>query len=226
MSLSRYFLDIEDRVPVSAFAVLERGAVVNGDQAAVNTVTVHEGHDFAASDKFIYALARDNIRIDRIFTVSSVTATTVVFSGATFSFPDKALLINLGVDTGGVIQNDGSYSKLEYDAAAITVYKDPAGDAAWTNSQVDVDPGGEVGFYGDGRVVWGVALDTGGRGIRIYPDVGSAAASAARGTSLPSDGTPGQLFILDGGAGVADIVYIRVEFSDDTFDWLELGNAV
>jgi len=225
MSLSRYFLDIEDRVPVSAFAVLERGAVVNGDQAAVNTVTVHEGHDFAGSDKFIYALARDNIRIDRIFTVSSVTATTVVFSGATFTFPDKAYLINLGVDTGGVVQNDGTYSKLEYDAAAITVYKDPAGDAAWTDSQVPVDPGGEVGFYGDGRVLWGVALNTGGLGIRIYPDVGSAAASAARGTGLPGAPTPGQLFILDGGSGVGDEIYAYVKFSDDTFNWLFVNGA-
>lgn len=225
MSLSRYFLNIEDRVPVRNFAVLERGALVNGAQASVNTVTVHEGHDFATSDKFIYCTTRTNVRIERIFTVSSATSTTVTFSGGTFSFPDKALLVNLGVDTGGVIQDDGSYSKLNFDAAAVTIYEDPAGDSSITNSQASVDPGGEVGFYASGSVVWAVTLNAGGLPNRAYPDVGSAGSVAPRATALPATGAPGQYFVLDGGTGVGDIVYIWVKFTDDTYDWMFLGQA-
>ena len=36
MSLSNYLRNIEDRVPVSFFAVLERGAIVNGDQSGTD----------------------------------------------------------------------------------------------------------------------------------------------------------------------------------------------
>lgn len=225
MSLAKYFLNIEDRVPAKWFSVLERGAIVNGVQNSVNAVTVHDGHEFATNDKFIYAENRRNILIDRIFTVSSATATTVTFGGASFSFPDKAYLINLGVDTGGVVQNDGSFSKLEYDAAAVAVYKDPAGDDAWANSRVDIDPGGEVGFWADGRMVWGVVRNSGGHGVRLYTDIGSTSGGGSRGTVLPSTGNPGQIFLLDNGAGNGDTVYVRAKFSDDTYDWLEIQNA-
>ena len=225
MSLSRYFLNIEDRVPVKNFAVLERGAMVNGVQSAVTTVTVHDGHDLATDDKFIYCQTRTNTQLTRIFTVSSSTATTVTFSGATFSFPDKALLLNLGADTGGVIQNDGTYSKLEFDAAAVTIYEDPAGDSAITNSQASIDPGGEVGFYADGSVVWATTLDSGGLPNRVYPDVGSAGSIAPRSTALPTAGTPGQYYVLDGGAGVGDIVYMWIKGSGDTYDWTYIIQA-
>lgn len=227
MSLSRYFLNIEDRVPARWLAVLERGAIVNGAQAGVNTVTVHSPHEFATDDKFIYAETRTNLQshTSRVFTVSSATETTVTFSGATFSFPDKALLVNLGADTGGVQQNDGTYSKLNYDAAAVTIYKEPQGVAAWSESKAAVDPGGECGFWGSGQTVWAVAINSQGIGIRAYPDIGSAGATAPRVAALPSAGGAGQLVLLGGSAGVPDTLYCWMKFSDDTYDWLEVGRA-
>lgn len=226
MSLARYFLNIEDRIPARWINVLERGAIVNGAQASVNTVTVHEGHEIATSDKLYYCPDRTNIQTARVFSVSSAAATSVTFSGGTFSFPDKSLLLNLGADTGAEQQNDGSFSLPNWDAAVITVYKDPAGDDSWTNGRVTVDPGGEFGFWADGRTVWCVVRDSGGIPKRIYMDVAPAGgATASRGSSLPSTGTPGQLFILSQGAGQPDIIYARVKFSDDTYDWLEMIRA-
>ena len=123
MSLQRYFINVEDRVPAKKIAVLERGGIVNAAQNAVNTVTVHEPHEFAVNDKFVFAPDRTNVLappgIARVFTVDLVTTTTVRFTGGTFSFPDKSLLVNFGADTGGTTNSDGSTAKLNIDAAAV-----------------------------------------------------------------------------------------------------------
>lgn len=231
MSLARYFLNIEDRVPAAKVAVLERGAVVNGAQSAVNSVTVHAGHEFATSDKFLYCPTRTNVQgppSSRVFTVSGSTDTTVTFSGNTFSFPDKALLLNVGQDTGGAQNDDGSWQKLNWDAAAITVYKDPNGDAAWTNGNVTPDPGGEVGFWGNGSLVWLAVLDSGDIARRVYPDLGSTGTTAVRSTTTPT--VPNGQVILWikplGAPGGGDRIYIGpVYWSDSTWDWFEVGDA-
>jgi hypothetical protein len=197
MSLLRYFLNIEDGVPCVKIAVLERGAIVNATQNAVNTVNVHAPHEIAASDKFIFCPSRTNVVSPpgsaRVFSVDSVTATSVTFSGSAFSFPDLALLLNAGADTGGGTNSDGTTQKLNWDAVAVAVYKDAAGTNAWTNSLVDVTPGNEVGFWGNGRITWIAAIDGGDRAVRVYPDVGASGAShIVRSTTdpAPGDGTP------------------------------------
>jgi len=230
MSLARYFLNIEDRVPVSKVVVLERGAIVNGAQSAVNSVTVHAGHEFATSDKFLYCPTRVNVQgppSARVFTVSGTTDTTVTFSGNTFSFPDKALLLNLGVDTGGTQNDDGSWQKLNWDAAAISVYKDPAGDDAWTNSNVTRDPGGECGFWGDGRVLWLAAVDSADKALRVYPDFGSTGSSIIRSATEPTVGNQTIIWIEAGGApGGGDRIKIgKVQWDDSTWDWVDIRDA-
>jgi hypothetical protein len=234
MSLSRYFLDIEDRVPASQLAVLERGAVVNGAQTSVNTVTVHAPHEIVTGDKFLYCPTRTNVLappgMARVFTVTGYAATTVTFSGSTFSFPDKALLLNVGADTGGSQNDDGSWQKLNFDAAVVSIYKDPAGDDAWPNSRADVDPGGEVGFWADGRVVWACTLDSGNRPLRVYPDMGASGSPLAIRSAVeptPAQGTV-MIWVESGGAagGVGDRIKIgKVYWDDTTWDWFDVGDA-
>lgn len=231
MSLARYFLDIEDRVPVTKIAVLERGAIVNGAQTGVNSVTVHAGHEFATSDKFLYCPTRMNVQgppSARVFTVSGTGDTSVTFSGSTFSFPDKALLLNLGQDTGGAQNDDGSWQNLNWDAGAITVYKDPAGDDSYTNGNVSVDPGGEVGFWGEGLVVWLAAIDTSDRAIRVYPDFGGSGATVIRSATEPTVPN-GQVIVWvesEGAPGGGDRIHIGpIYWSDTTWDWYDVGDG-
>jgi hypothetical protein len=226
MSLARYFLDIEDRVPAASLAVLERGAIVNGAQADVNTVTVVEPHQFATSDKFLYAEDRTNVLNApfRVFTVSGTTDTTVIFSGVPFTFPDGALLVNVGADTGGAQNSDGSWQKLNWDAAALTVYKDPGGVDAWTNSLVTVDPGGEVGFWANEGPVWGVTVDSGDLALRVYPDLG-ATSSYLIVTSVPDLPTASATFrgmwaYIKAGAGAEDQWRTCMKGSDDAYTWV------
>jgi hypothetical protein len=223
MSLTRYFLDIEDRIPASQIAVLERGAIVNGAQTGVNTVTVHDGHEFAISDKFLVQGPPST----RVFTVSGVADTTVTFSGNTFSFPDKAVLLNVGADTGGTQNDDGSWAKLNWDAGAISAYKDPAGDDTWTNGLVTVEPGGEVGFWGDGRILWLAVLDSGDIAVRVYPDFGATGTGIIRSATEPTVGNQSIFWIEAGGApGGGDRIRIgKVKWDDTTWDWFDVGDA-
>ena len=168
MPAFRYVFNMEEHRPALKVSVLERGALVNETQTAVNTVTVHSPHDFAIGDKFLYALTRSNIRTERIFTVTASADTSVTFSGAPFTFPDKSHLINLGADTGGVLQTDGSYSKLNWDGSTVDVSKSPDLEDLYTNSEIAIDPGGEVGFWADATDIWVVARSTGGAPLRIY----------------------------------------------------------
>jgi hypothetical protein len=225
MSLSRYFLDIEDRVPVKDIVVYNRGAVVNGVQNDVNTVTIHSDSDFAVSDKFLYAQDRTNVITDRVFTVSAVTATTVQFSGDTFSFPDKSLLVPLGTDTVAA-RADGSWPLPEWDGSPLTVYQDPGGDDAYTNSQVNSLAGGEVGFWGTGEIVWVVCRSNLGAPLRVYPDMAPGGGAAAAGATLPATGTNGQFFWYREGAGKASILYIWGPAKDNTEDWNEIYRTV
>lgn len=164
----RFNLVMSDDLPAGSLVLYKRGAIVSGTQDETNVVTVHEGHDFEVGEKFLYALTRTNISTDRVFTITAKDATSVTFESATRAFPDGAHLVPLGVDTGGVLQSDGTYSALQWDGSTATIYSDPAGDDALDDAITSVDPGGEVGFWADLTDLWGVSRNTAGKPLRAY----------------------------------------------------------
>lgn len=168
MAILRYAFTMDDHIPASQITAFTRGAVVNGAQSGVNTVTVHEGHDYQVSDKFLYALTRTNILTSRIFAITAKAATTITFSGSPETFTDKNYLVPLGADTGGVLQADGTYSILKWDGSTVVCYKDPHGDATLALATIPVEPGGEVGFWANTTEIWCVARNTGGGPLRAY----------------------------------------------------------
>jgi len=159
---------MNDDLPAGLVNCYARGAVVNGEQSFVNTVTVHAPHDIQTGQKFLYALSRTNIQTERIFTCTARAATTITFSGLPFSFTDKNYLVPLGADTGGVLQADGSYSKINWDGTTVVVTKDPTGSSAYTSAAVPIEPGGELGFWSAESELWAVSRQIGGRPQRVY----------------------------------------------------------
>ncbi len=164
----RYNITMNDNLPAGTVVCYGKGAIVDGAQAATNTVTVHATHDFQIGDKFLYALTRVNIRTDRVFTITGTAATTITFSGAAFAFPDGVYIVPLGTDTGGVLQTDGTYSQIQWDGSGIAVYSDPNLDDAFSAANVPVEPGGELGFWTDEAEIWAVSRQTGGKPVRVY----------------------------------------------------------
>lgn len=164
----RYNITMNDNLPAGLVACYTRGAIVNGDQADTNTVTVHETHDFQIGHKFLYALTRSNIQTNRVFTITAKAATTVTFSGAAIAFSDGTHLVPLGTDTGGVLQTDGTYSPLNWDGSPIQTFSDPNEDDAYTNATVPVEPGGELGFWTEEADLWAVSRQLGGKPVRVY----------------------------------------------------------
>ena len=82
----------------------ENGAVANGAQSGVSTVTVHAGHGVAAADKIMVGVDESTFRL-----VDSVTSTTIVLDSGTLDVDDDELIVNLGPDTGSTSPNyDGS----------------------------------------------------------------------------------------------------------------------
>lgn len=204
----RYNVTMNDDLPAGLVGLYSRGAIVNGSQAATNTVTVHATHDFAANDKFLYALTRSNIQTDRVFVVTATTTTTVTFSGAALAFPDLSMLVPLGVDSGGVLQPDGSYSKIEWNGTDILAYKDGNGDSAYTLATVPVEPGGELGFWSTESDLWGISRNTGGKPVRVYilgtPTISSAGTNPQLGASLSLPRTPYAWYKADAITGLTN----------------------
>lgn len=215
--------DISPRVPAVDLIAYQRGARVNGVQAAVTTVTVHGDHGFANSDKFLYALDSGNILIDRVFTVSSFTSTSVTFSGDAFSFPDAAYLVNIGADTV-VVNSDGSWPIPLWDGSTVTMYSDSVGNNTITKYVMPND--GEVFLWVSATPFWGVARDNGTRPVKIYQDVGGASGpSLIRSTTAPSNPVLGDFWLKDQGAAEPDIMYQYVEHGDDANDWSEYSRG-
>ena len=215
-----------DRLPAHDAIIYTRGAVVDGNQNLVTTVTVHQGHDFIVGHKFYYALSRSNVRKERVFTVSAKTATTISYTGA-FTWPDGSFLVPLGVDTGAVQQPDGSYSDPNYDGSPLSVYSDPAGDGAYLYARVPIEAGGDLGFWCATADLWVLARDSRGRIVRFYIVSQSATGGGAGGsvtvdtdTATPGDdNNPG--FLVVRAAGEADIWYAWTKGSDDVYFWME-----
>ncbi len=227
MPQSKYFQKLEDRVPAANGVVFLRGAQINGAQSAVTTVTVQEPHGLVAADLFLYALDRFTVTTDRVFTVDSVTATTVTFTGAAFTFPDEALLVPMGTDTGGNLRADGSFELPNWDGSSVTIYRDIAADVAFTNATVPVDPGGELTFYGDGSTFWLVIIDNGRRPVQVYRDIGAAAAAGPF-NFFRQDDPPGSPTLdpvtmwIDTGPTGPDIMYIWMTQGDGSNAWTEI----
>lgn len=219
MPLCYYFHNVEDRTPARYATIYPRGAVVNGAQANVNTVTVFAGHEIQTGDKFLAFVDDRTPLAERVFTVSTAASTSLIFSSEAASFPDRAVLVGIGTDSGS------TYPTLAYDGSSLTVYKDPGSSTAWTNANVDVPPSGEITFHANGRPVWSLIRNAYGRPTRVYVDVGPEGPVLAGGSALPATGVPRQTFVLEGAAGTADIVYCWLKQSDDSYDWIEVISA-
>jgi hypothetical protein len=201
----------------------QRGARVNGSQENVNVVTVHGDHGIAIGDKFLYGLSSTNILTDRVFTASGSTATTVTFSGAAFTFPDAAFLVNIGVDSV-TVNADGSWPLPIWDGSTVTMYSDSVGDNSVARLLLPND--GEVFIWVNSTPFWGVARDSGTRPCRVYQDIGgSSGPSLIRSTTAPSSPVLGDFWLKDQGAALPDIMYQYVENGDDTNDWVEYSRG-
>ena len=221
MSLSRYFINIEDRSPIEYVTAYPQGAVVNAAQADVNTVAVHDPHGLTEGDLFLYGIDRLNVSAGRVFEVSAFTATTVTFTGSTFSFPDNALLVHLGSDTV-TARSDGSWPLPNWDGSPVGVFSDPGGVTSLDNSSVRADPGNEAGFWAAGETYWLVGRSALGRPDRVYLDVGPSNGGSRTGAILPPSGVNGEFFWYRSGAGTPSILYIYGPDSGDTSDWNEV----
>lgn len=219
----RFFVTIDDRLPAHDFVVYTRGAIVNGAQNAVTTVTVHPTHDIQIGDKFLYALNRTTILKNRVFTVTGRTATSVTFSGGANSFPDRALLVPLGTDSGGVQQPDGQFSDPAWDGTVVNAYR-ADGEDGYALAQVNVDAGGEVGFWCDTVDIWAIARNTRGNPLRVYMLSASGAAAGGGGVTLvtsdPGSGNAGDLILVyNSGSGEGATLKVWAADSSDVYHW-------
>lgn len=228
MAIVRFAIQLGDRLPAHDTVVYTRGAIVNGNQNAVNTVTVHAGHDFQIGDKFLYALSRSNVTKSRVFAITGTTATTITYSGGSFTWPNGAFLVPLGVDTGGVQQPDGTFTDPNYDGSSLSVYSDPAGDSAYLYARVPVEPGGDLGFWCATSDLWILARDSRGRIVRFYivsqaaaGGAGGGSVSVASDTSVPGDNNNPSFLVVRAGA-TGDIVYMWLKDSSDAYHWEQI----
>lgn len=217
-----------DRLPAHSAIVYTRGGIVAGNQNNTNEVTVHAGHDIQVGHKFFYALSRSNVVKTRVFTCTARTATTVQYSGATYTWKDGTFLVPLGNDTGGVEQTDGSFSDVNFDGSTVETYSDPAGDEQYLYSEVPIEPGGDLGFWCNTADLWILARDSRGRIVRFYI-VSQASASGAGGGSVVVDtdtATPGDdnnpSFLVVRAVGEGDKLYCWLKGSNDAYAWEEI----
>lgn len=171
----------------------ENGAVANGAQSSVSTVTVHTGHGFAANDYFI--VGTDTTTFKK---VGSVTATTLVLDSGTVSVADDDLLLNLGTDTGTTSPN--------YDGSGVATYSDGAGSTANSNSRVTCNSEGWYGYWHDSVEVWELVRDGDGTPVMVVPDTTygvTGPASATNNAVVRWDGPSGKA-VQDSGVTVDD----------------------
>lgn len=224
MAQLRYSLSVGDRIPVHTAVVYKRGAIVNGNQNLVETVTVHEGHDIQIGQKFLYALTLSNIILTRVFTCTGRTATTVSYSGA-FTWVNRCLLVPLEADTGGTQNPDGSFNKPNYDGSTVVASVDPNGDDDYIASEVPVEPGGYLGFFTETADVWIIGMDSQRRPVRVFIESGTQGSGTGGGAGVEvgtdvtiwvgDDANPS--FFIERNAGVGDKFYVWGKTSDDTY---------
>jgi hypothetical protein len=134
---NRVILAIPGVSSIATVSFQQQGAVVNGAQEAVNTVTVHSPNGLAVDDLFVYALDNRTVFMDRIFTCSARDSTSVTFTGAAFTFPDKGVLINLGTDSV-TVRSDGTWPPPNYDGSNVNAFEDASQQNVIANARVTV----------------------------------------------------------------------------------------
>jgi hypothetical protein len=198
--------------------VTEVGAVAASSSSGTD-ITVDAGHGFAAGDKFLKNPGSDNT-FSGADTVQSLPDATTIRMGQNHSISAGDVLINLAADTGTATPR--------YDAVGSTIYSDMDIGTTIASSLITV---GSVNadyeyWYSSGSSLW--ELYRGSDGIPVghsKEPAESPLTEVSRDTSLPTVGTTSRLFVLNQGASSPDIVYVAVQFSDDTWDWLEIGRA-
>lgn len=146
--------------PLTSASVIAypRGAIVNGTQTGVTTITVHPGNGIGTGQYFLLASSKTAVSTSRIFQVSGTpTDTSVVITGAAADFTDKAFLVNIGADP-----------TLAYTGSTITTYTGPqSSDVTNTNATVTSDNSGTYRYYWNGTQVWELIKTSGGTVIGI-----------------------------------------------------------
>ena len=226
MPITRIILDSEPRLPIDRMYAMLRGAIVNGAQEAVTAVTVHDGHQFSIGDKALYALDDCNILVDRVMTCTATAADVVTFAGnSAFTYPDGARLVNIGTDTGGVVQIDGSYSRPNWDGSSILLYSDSNGDDIIP--YVSVRPDGRAEGWSSVAPFWALYLSNGLIPVKVLVDAASSGSSGGgpaytRSASAPGVKSAGDTWdkIVNSGAS-PDIRYTYMNTGSDVYDWVE-----
>lgn len=138
----------------STVTVYRAGAQVNGNQSSVNSFTVHPGHRFPFAGGGKLAVARFSggawsLVASSLRTVTSSTATTVVFSGSVLTVLDGDYVLNLGSDTG--------VADPLWTGSPVSLYTNQGG-AGSAASQAKASPNtqGEFSFWCQERMLWAV----------------------------------------------------------------------
>lgn len=129
--------------------VLPRGAVVNGNQGPVDSITVHEGHDFVAGQKLIIGTDDSVVyTVDTGVTITSIPLT----STPQVTVTDGDILVNLGNDTA-------TSSTPDYDTSTIPIFSTYDSATASTISKV-VSNGttGSYEYWSTEKYVWELIL--------------------------------------------------------------------
>lgn len=158
--------------------VYEVGAVVNGAQTGVGTVTVRAGHGVVANDYIMVGTDTATFRL-----VASVTATTLVLDSGTLTVADKDVVVNLGPDTGTTAPN--------WDGSSISIYDEPSEVAsAVSNSRVTCDSEGGYGYWTNAGDAWEVVRDGSGDPSEVITGAVRVRGFGAATTFADGDATP------------------------------------
>jgi hypothetical protein len=221
----------DDHIPARYANILERGAIVNGDQvvAAGASLTIHEGFDFASGDKWLYAPSRTVINLETVHTITTITSTSIAVPLGG-SFADKSILINLGADTGGTLLDGGTYDLPNWDAAAIEIYEDPFGDSAISNSRVTIETGGEVSYWGSTQPHWVVLVSAGGVPVKVYLDSNSSSGGSVPTYTAVTEPTASaawlnQMIVVKDTNQPAQVKMCTTDLAGTGYEWVPLGSG-
>ena len=167
-----------------------------------STATVDKGHSFRANDKaLIFRPGTAAVNVALTAAVSSVSATSIVWSPETYAIQAGDLLVNLGPDTGTTTPN--------YDASPMGIYSDPDGGTIISAATVNCDAQGAYGFWhrADGRF-WELILDS---------------SAAVAGLVTGHAGVPGRYNVEDFGAKKGVESATRIQATIDAADEFSEG---
>ncbi|OGS48247.1 MAG: hypothetical protein A3K68_05055 [Euryarchaeota archaeon RBG_16_68_13] len=194
--------------PASGYKVIAFDVGAQVVSVAGADVTVRAGHGFEVDDKLIVG-----IDPTKYATVTAVTDTIISTSPSIVANAGD-YLVNLGPDAGGL-------SPL-YTNSRIVTYTDMEKTQVIPSSEVLTDSSGKYSYWHDSENIWELVRDAAGTPWGLILGVYGRPPRVIRSATAPADPRPGDEWIFDQGAGLADKFRKRLKKSDDTFDWIEV----